>query len=148
MPVAAISPGTTRNPPPIPKNPDKAPTPTPYRSRYGKRLGAVDALNLTAALPSPLRFQYDHQHAEQEQQFLTVKCLAERGAEDGTRDAGAGKDNGTTPFDVMLARVSRKRRQRTERNCDGARAYCDMGRLDADKIHEQWNRKDRAAATY
>ena len=35
IPVAAIKPGTMRKPPPIPKNPERAPTPTPIATSGG-----------------------------------------------------------------------------------------------------------------
>ncbi len=53
MPVASIRPGTTRNPPPIPKNPDSVPAPTPTPSSFGR----LPRLSRTPASPSPPRLR-------------------------------------------------------------------------------------------
>jgi hypothetical protein len=48
MPVAAISPGTIRKPPPMPKKPETAPTPRPMAMMRG----ALPALKRTSPSPS------------------------------------------------------------------------------------------------
>ena len=52
--VEAISPGTIRNPPPIPKKPESMPVPSPNPATLGK----LSRLQTTPSTPSPLRERY------------------------------------------------------------------------------------------
>jgi hypothetical protein len=55
--VARISPGTIRNPPPMPKNPAARPTPSPIGIRRGSSVAALSRVSLTSGASAVRRLR-------------------------------------------------------------------------------------------
>jgi hypothetical protein len=104
--VAVTRPGTIRNPPPIPKKPDRAPTlklvPGQRRQKTRTRSHVKPDGGIVAAVPGTQHQSCDddHKQAESGQQLNTVHGFAGLGAESGASNARNGKHGRTRPFHV------------------------------------------------
>ena len=148
MPVASISAGTIRNPPPMPKKPDSEPVASPRPTMAGR----FDMFILTSAAPTRARVfsisMRDHQHhqREQRQQLVPVQHLAEDRTEEGAEDAGGRERQRAGPHDSAAAGMIGEIDRRIGGDRDRAGADRDMRFGNADHIDHQRHRQDRAAA--
>ena len=107
MPVASISAGTIRNPPPMPKKPDSAPAASPSPISFGRfcRDSLTDGSPTVAAASQHQHADHHHQHREQREQSLPVHHLAESRAEECAGDYRAAESTSAQRHFTFPARA-------------------------------------------
>src|SRR6516162_317057 len=148
MPVATISAGTIRKPPPMPKKPDNAPVARPQASSFGR----FSRLSRTDGSPSPERpFSINPPTtimtmANNASSFWPSTILP-GGAEEGAGHACGCEYGGAAPLHVAGTSVIGEVRGSVRRDRDGAGADCRMRLRHPDEIDEERHGQDRAAAS-
>jgi hypothetical protein len=148
MPVASISPGTMRKPPPIPKKPESPPVASPQREQF-RHVPAVELHALVADGRATGQHQAgddEHQYREEHQQFLAVDRLAQARSGERAEHAGRGEHEGAAPFHRSPARVLHNVRGGTDGDGERTRADRHVRARHTHQVDQQRHRQDRSAA--
>jgi hypothetical protein len=127
MSVAKISAGTIRKPPPIPKNPASRPTQKAIAATRQIIIGVSAAI----AVPPGSEHRHannQHQDRKQKHQPISIDRLADRGADEGSGDAGRCESPGSRPAYVACPCMVHEVEEGVGRNRYGAGTDGDVGR--------------------
>lgn len=154
MPVARISPGTIRNPPPIPKNPERIPPPQTDAQQQREKLAGRFCrwAHSRVARSVPLGQHCDahghHHKPDQDQELLAVEGLGKLCTQKSPKHVSRREHGRAAPFDIPGVGVREQVAESTRRHRKCARSHGDVRRAYPDEIDEQRDRKYRASAPH